>query len=65
MKYLTRKRWNIAFYTGLRTHKIISKFTGKEALASWVNNDYRIIWNFKKENHILLLDFGTHNEVYL
>ena len=53
------------FYTSLKTHKIISKVTGKEAFSSWITGDYRIIWSFKEDYHILIVDFGTHNEVYL
>ncbi len=52
-------------HPGLETHKVVSKLTGKEALGSWVTGEYRLIWNYKENNRIVILDFGTHHEVYL
>jgi mRNA interferase YafQ len=51
----------------LRTHKLKGKLSG--AWASSVEYDCRIIFNFEtnqetQELEILLIDLGTHDEVY-
>lgn len=53
------------FYPGLKSHKILAKKTGKPAMASWVDGEYRILWEIEKENTIDIIDFGTHKEIYL
>ena len=52
------------YYPGLKTHKVRSK-AKNPALASWVDSDFRIIWEFSQHGAISILDFGTHKEVYL
>ena len=51
-------------HPSLRLHKI--KSLGKDYSAISINYDFRIILTFIFENKgILLLDIGTHDEVYL
>ncbi len=55
------------FHPSLRTHKLKSKLSG--AWAFTVEYYCRIIFNFVKnpessEEEILLIDIGTHDEVY-
>ena len=52
-------------HPGLETHKVISKLLKREALGSWINGEYRLVWLYKENDRILIIDFGTHNEVYL
>ncbi len=53
------------FYPSLKSHKANVAVTNSKAYASWVNGEYRIVWDYEKENRISILDFGTHNEVYV
>lgn len=46
----------------LRTHKLSGNLKGTWAFS--INDDYRIIFEFLTRNKILLIDFGTHDEVY-
>jgi len=51
------------FYTGLKTHKVISLATNSVEFSSRVTGDIRIIWNFSdgKINIIELLDLGGYD----
>ena len=46
----------------LRTHKLTGKLEGLWAFS--VDYDYRTIFKFMNEDKILLIDIGTHDEVY-
>jgi len=55
------------FYPSLKTHKL--KGILEKSYACSVDYNYRIIFDFVKnpdtnETEILLIDIGTHNEVY-
>ena len=46
----------------LRTHKLSGELKGNWAFS--INYSYRIVFEFIDENTILLIDIGTHDEVY-
>jgi len=46
----------------LRTHKLTGKLEGLWAFS--VAYDCRVIFNFIKKNEVLLVDIGSHEEVY-
>ncbi len=46
----------------LRTHKLSGIL--KDCWAFAVDYDFRIIFKFLTENKVLLIDIGTHDEVY-
>jgi mRNA interferase YafQ len=48
-------------HSGLKIHKLSGKMDG--LYAFWVTNKVRIIF-LPKENIVLFLDIGTHDEVY-
>jgi mRNA-degrading endonuclease YafQ of YafQ-DinJ toxin-antitoxin module len=51
-------------HPGLRTHQINDPDYGK-IWSSWVHGDLRIFWKYEGELIvILLLDIGSHDEVY-
>lgn len=50
------------FDSQLRTHKLSGKLKGTWAFS--INDDYRILFEFIDKNKVLLIDFGTHDEVY-
>ena len=51
-------------HPGLRTHQINDSYYGK-VWSSWVHGDLRIFWKYEGEvSVILLLDIGSHDEVY-
>ena len=51
-------------HPGLRTHQINDPDYGK-IWSSWVHGDLRIFWKYEGEVIvILLLDIGSHDEVY-
>ena len=50
------------FNTKLETHKLSGLLKGK--LAFSVSYDCRVVFSFKDENTIVLLDIGTHDQVY-
>jgi len=54
---------NNPFYTGLKTHKVISLATNSVEFSSRVTGDIRVIWNFSdgQLNIIDLLDIGGHD----
>ncbi|MEG4852384.1 type II toxin-antitoxin system mRNA interferase toxin, RelE/StbE family [Microcoleus sp. B5-D4] len=58
---------NDPFHPSLKTHKLKGKLSG--AWACTVEYDCRIVFNFKKYSdsdveEILLIDIGSHDEVY-
>ncbi|MCK4352933.1 type II toxin-antitoxin system mRNA interferase toxin, RelE/StbE family [candidate division WOR-3 bacterium] len=50
------------FYPSLKTHKLSGELKGLWALV--VEYDCRIVFQFTKDGDILLIDIGTHDEVY-
>ena len=50
------------FNPRLRAHKLTGKLSGLWAFG--IDYDYRVIVKFLKDNEVLLVDIGTHDEVY-
>ncbi len=50
------------FDSHLRTHKLSGKLKGTWAFS--INDDYRVLFEFIDKDKGLLIDFGTHDEVY-
>ena len=50
------------FFPLLRTHKLSGKLAGQWAFS--VDDDCRIVFEFIGENRVLLIDVGSHDEVY-
>lgn len=50
------------FHKQLRTHKLTGKLQGLWAFS--VDYDIRIVFSFLKEDEVLLIDLGGHDEVY-
>ncbi len=51
-------------HPGLRTHQINDSDYGK-IWSSWLHDDLRVIWQYDGDKIIiLLLDIGSHDEVY-
>ena len=50
------------FFTQLRTHKLSGKLAEQWAFS--VDEDYRIVFEFLGEDQVLLIDVGSHDEVY-
>jgi len=50
------------FSPQLRTHKLTGKLEGLWSFS--ITFDYRAIFKFLDEDEILLIDIGTHDEVY-
>jgi len=50
------------FDARLRTHKLTGKLEGLWAFS--VDYDWRVIFKFLKEDEILLIHVGGHDEVY-
>jgi addiction module RelE/StbE family toxin len=50
------------FFPQLRTHKLSGKLAGQWAFS--VDNDCRIVFEFVGEDRALLIDVGSHDEVY-
>jgi addiction module RelE/StbE family toxin len=46
----------------LRTHKLSGKLAGQWAFS--VDNDCRIVFEFVGEDRVLLIDVGSHDEIY-
>lgn len=46
----------------LKNHRLTGSKKGQSAFS--VTGDIRVIYRFLSDNHILLLDIGTHNQVY-
>ena len=50
------------FDSQLRTHKLSGKLKGTWAFS--INDDYRVLFEFIDDDKALLIDFGTHDDVY-
>jgi len=50
-----------AFDSKLKTHKLKGKL--QDFYSYWVNDEYRIVFEFVKENTVIYHDIGTH-EIY-
>jgi mRNA-degrading endonuclease YafQ of YafQ-DinJ toxin-antitoxin module len=50
------------FNKQLRTHKLTGKLQGLWAFS--VDYDVRVVFSFLNENEVLLIDLGSHDEVY-
>ncbi len=50
------------FNLRLRTHKLTGKLEGLWAFS--IDNDCRIVFKFLEKDEILLIDLGSHDEVY-
>lgn len=46
----------------LRTHKLSGKLKGTWGFS--INDDYRVLFEFLDKDKVMLIDFGTHDEVY-
>ena len=53
---------NDPFNKSLKTHKLSGDL--KDSWAFSINYSYRIVFQFIDDNTILLMDIGTHDEVY-
>lgn len=50
------------FNKQLRTHKLTGRLQGLWAFS--IDYDIRVIFSFPKDNEVLLVDIGSHKEVY-
>jgi len=50
------------FAPQLRTHKLSGKLEGQWAFS--VDEDCRVVFQFMGEEKVLLIDIGSHDEVY-
>ena len=50
------------FYPTLRTHKLTGRLEGLWAFS--ITYNYRAVFKFLDDKEILLIDIGTHDEVY-
>ena len=50
------------FSPQLRTHKLSGKLEGQWAVS--VDEDCRVVFEFIGEDKVLLIDIGSHDEVY-
>jgi addiction module RelE/StbE family toxin len=50
------------FDSQLRTHKLSGKLKGTWAFS--INDGYRVLFEFIDDDKVLLIDFGTHDDVY-
>ncbi|MFN9674077.1 MAG: type II toxin-antitoxin system YafQ family toxin [Microcystis sp.] len=50
------------FHSSLKTHRLSGNLKGY--LAFSITYEYRLIFKFMAENKVLLVDIGTHDEVY-
>jgi len=50
------------FYPRLRSHKLSGRLEG--SWSFYVDYDCRVIFDFLNEKEVLLIDIGTHDEVY-
>ena len=56
------KRSYTPFSPQLRTHKLSGKLGGQWAFS--VDDDCRVVFEFIGEDKVLLIDIGSHDEVY-
>jgi mRNA-degrading endonuclease YafQ of YafQ-DinJ toxin-antitoxin module len=50
------------FHSSLKTYRLSGNLKGY--LAFSITYEYRLIFKFMAENKVLLVDIGTHDEVY-
>jgi len=50
------------FFPQLRTHKLSGKLAGQWAFS--IDDDCRIVFEFVGKDQVLLIDVGSHDEVY-
>ncbi len=50
------------FHPSLKTHNLSGKLKGYWAFS--ITYEYRLVFKFISENKALLIDIGTHDEVY-
>jgi mRNA-degrading endonuclease YafQ of YafQ-DinJ toxin-antitoxin module len=50
------------FHPALRTHKLVGKLEGLWAFS--VAYDCRVVFRFMNGDEVLLVDIGSHEEVY-
>ena len=50
------------FFPRLRTHKLSGKLAGQWAFS--IDDDCRVVFEFIGEDRVLLIDVGSHDEVY-
>lgn len=50
------------FHASLKTHSLTGNL--KEYWALSITYEYRLVFKFLSENKVLLVDIGTHDEVY-
>ena len=50
------------FHFSLKTHKLTGRLKGLWAFS--VSYDCRVLFTFLSQNEVLLVDIGTHDEVY-
>jgi addiction module RelE/StbE family toxin len=50
------------FHPALKTHRLSGNL--KDYWALYVTYEYRLIFKFLSESKVLLIDLGTHDEVY-
>lgn len=50
------------FHPSLRTHKLSGPL--KDCWSFSLDNNYRVIFQFKNNDKVLLVDIGSHDEVY-
>jgi addiction module RelE/StbE family toxin len=50
------------YHLALKTHPLRDRLEGKWAFS--VDSDYRVVFHFVTENEVVLLNIGTHQQVY-
>ncbi|HAZ47895.1 MAG TPA: type II toxin-antitoxin system mRNA interferase toxin, RelE/StbE family [Cyanobacteria bacterium UBA11369] len=50
------------FHPSLRTHSLSGNLEGYWALS--ITYEHRLVFKFMSESKVLLIDLGTHDEVY-
>jgi addiction module RelE/StbE family toxin len=53
---------NEPFHPSLKTHNLSGNFAGYWAIS--INYEHRLIIKFLSDTKVLLIDIGTHDEVY-
>ena len=52
----------IPYHSSLKTHSLSGKLEGYWAFS--ITYDYRLVFKFISNDKVLLIDIGTHDEVY-
>lgn len=53
---------NEPFHPSLRTHSLSGNLAGYWSIS--INYEQRLVFKFLSDTKVLLIDLGTHNEVY-